>query len=144
MPSVSPSGATSPTIFLQESAPNAVSAFAGSSQLYPVPFIDDLWVDKVNHLLKQCTSVNPYTWISVSSGGIGPNFSDAEVPSGAINGVNTVFNLVNSPNPAKSLSLYLNGVIQTGGGIDYTLAGATITFVVAPATGDTIIAWYRF
>jgi hypothetical protein len=32
--------------------------------------------------------------------------------------------------------------MQQGGGVDYTLAGSTITFVIAPATGDTLLVVY--
>lgn len=70
-------------------------------------------------------------------------FADAEVPAGAINGSNTVFTLLRAPNPLQSLQLYLNGALQTQG-IDYTLSTNTITFTVAPTTGEGFIAWYRF
>ncbi len=72
-----------------------------------------------------------------------PNFADAEVPAGVIDGVNKVFVLAHAPNPAASLQLYL-GEIQWGGGNDYTLAGNTATFVNAPMPGSTPLAWYRF
>jgi hypothetical protein len=137
-------GAQTPTIFQQGSAPNAVGAFSGTSQLYPVPFIDDLWVDTVNHQLKRCTSVAPYIWIDIEGGGSGPNFADEEVPTGAINGSNVTFTLAFTPSPAASLILVLNGVIQhQGAGKDYTISGNTITFAVAPTTGDILLAWYR-
>jgi len=81
----------------------------------------------------------------LAGGGASPNFADAEVPSGAINSVNTVFTLAHIPNPSASLALHLNGVLQTqGGGQDYTLAGNTITFNSAPSTGDGLEAFYRF
>jgi hypothetical protein len=70
-------------------------------------------------------------------------FSDAEIPTGTINGVNTTFTLAATPNPTGSLELFLNGVLQRAGGNDYTLSVSTITMAVAPATGDTLIAWYR-
>lgn len=74
-----------------------------------------------------------------------PMFSDEEVPSGAINGSNTTFTLANAPNPSASLQLFLNGVLQAqGAGEDYTLSGSTITFTVAPSTGDLLLCWYRF
>lgn len=60
------------------------------------------------------------------------NYSDNELPSGAINGTNTVFALAFTPYPAGSLQLFLNGQYQTQG-VDYTLAGSTITFSIAPA-----------
>lgn len=70
-------------------------------------------------------------------------FVDAEVPTGVINGVNTVFTLSTPPDPPESLRLYLNGIVQTEG-IDYALLGDTITYIVTPPqTGDSLIAWYR-
>lgn len=71
------------------------------------------------------------------------NFSDEEIPAGSINSANTVFALANSPNPAASLLLTLNGLVLESGN-DYGLSGNTITMAVAPTTGDVLIAWYRF
>jgi hypothetical protein len=73
----------------------------------------------------------------------GPNFSDNEVPSGSINGSNTTFTLSYSPSPALSLNCFLDGVQQRAGGADFTLSGATITYGVAPPTGETLICSYR-
>lgn len=71
------------------------------------------------------------------------NFVTNEVPSGTINGSNTAFTLANSPT-AGTVSLYLNGVrLQPGAGNDYTISGATITMLYAPATGDQLLADYR-
>lgn len=63
---------------------------------------------------------------------------DEETPSGATDGTNIVFSLVHAPNPPTSLKL-LNGGMRMrknrGGGdtgYDYTLAGSTITYVIAP------------
>lgn len=70
-------------------------------------------------------------------------FADGETPAGAVNGVNTVFTLAHAPNPAGSLLLTLNGVVQKAGA-DYTLAGSTVTFFVPPASGDSLEAWYRY
>lgn len=80
---------------------------------------------------------------AVSLGGAG-TFADAEVPTGAINSSNTVFTLAHTPSPAVSLQLFRNGVLQRAGGIDYTLATATITYVAAPTTGDTHVCSYRY
>jgi hypothetical protein len=82
---------------------------------------------------------------SSGGGGLLPSFADAEVPGGAINGANTVFSLVNSPSPAGSLDLYLNGLLMDQGG-DYTLSNNIITFITAstPQSGDTLLASYRF
>ena len=74
----------------------------------------------------------------------GPVFTDAEVPAGAINGVNATFTLANTPNPASSLVLFRNGMAQKSG-VDFTLTGATVQFLTAaiPQAGDSLLAWYR-
>lgn len=79
-----------------------------------------------------------------ASGAASISFASAEVPAGAINGVNAVYNLAHVPAPSASLQLYLNGVLQTAGGVDYTLVGAQITYVAAPLAGDTHVAYYRY
>ena len=71
-------------------------------------------------------------------------FSDAEVPSGTINGSNTTFTLAHTVSPAASLACYLNGVEQRAAGADYTLATATITYGTAPPTGSTLVCYYRY
>lgn len=70
-----------------------------------------------------------------------PVFVDSEVPAGTINGSNVSFTLANTPTTG-SLHLYLNGVRQAPTA-DYSIATATITMVVAPATNDTLLADYR-
>jgi hypothetical protein len=70
-----------------------------------------------------------------------PNFSDAEIPAGVINGANLTFTLAHAPNPAGSLLLFNNGTLQVPG-TNFTLSGDTITFAVAP-TGN-LLAWYRW
>ncbi len=88
--------------------------------------------------------------VSLESGGGGGGggsfsvFADAETPTGAINGSNVTFTLATAPNPAASLELHNNGVAQEPG-IDFNLAGATITFLAGsiPQTGDSLLAWYR-
>ena len=67
---------------------------------------------------------------------------DNEVPSGTINGSNTAFTLANTP-ISGSVKIYLNGIRFKGGGVDYSISGTTVTFVTAPATGDSILADYR-
>ena len=65
-----------------------------------------------------------------------------EVPSGSINGSNTVFTLANTP-VTDSLSIFLNGLLQEpGAGNDYNLSTATITFTTAPESGDILLANY--
>jgi hypothetical protein len=77
-------------------------------------------------------------------GGSTPGFVDGESLSGALDGVNTTFNLSNVPNPASSLAVYRNGMLQQLGQ-DYTLNGGSVQFVAAaaPQPGDTLLANYR-
>jgi len=71
-------------------------------------------------------------------------FVDGETPTGAVDGVNTLFTLVQSPNPAASLAVYRNGM-RIRSGLDYTSIGATITFAPGyiPQIGDIIQCAYR-
>lgn len=65
------------------------------------------------------------------------NYINGEIPTGAIDGVNMVFGLVDIPLASKD-SGYLNGARQQRG-VDYTLAGATITFTIPPPLLSTIL-----
>ena len=77
-------------------------------------------------------------------GGGSATFVDQEVPGGLVDGANTVFTLANAPVPSTSLHLFRNGILQKAG-FDFTLSGATVTFVsiAVPSQGDTILASYR-
>ena len=71
------------------------------------------------------------------------NFVDKEVPSGDINGANVTYVLANTP-IAGSEHIYLNGVLQeSGAGNDYTITGATITYIVAILTDEKLRVTYR-
>jgi len=78
------------------------------------------------------------------TGAILPNFGDAEVPSGPIDGTNRAFVLANPPSPSASLALFRNGLLQLSGN-DYILNGSTITFNIwaIPQSGDILGAFYR-
>jgi len=70
---------------------------------------------------------------------------DGDSPAGIVDGSNTSFTLSAVPNPASSLAVYRNGMLQKLVQ-DYTLTGAsTIQFVAAdaPQPGDTLLASYR-
>lgn len=84
--------------------------------------------------------------IAVTISASATDFAENETPSGTVNGANDTFTLANTPSPAASLQLYVNGQLQTAGGEDYTLATATITFTAGtiPETGDIIRCWYRY
>ena len=64
-----------------------------------------------------------------------------ETPSGAVDGVNDTFMLAYTPESGTE-EVYLNGLQQDAGGNDYTIVSDTITFVVAPLTGDKIRVSY--
>jgi hypothetical protein len=65
-----------------------------------------------------------------------------ETPSGATNGSNTSYTLLNTPATGME-QVFLNGVLQEpGAGNDYTISGSTITYLTAPATGDRIRVTY--
>lgn len=69
------------------------------------------------------------------------NFVFSEVPSGTVNGTNAAFTLANTPT-SGTVMLYLNGVRQKGGGVDYSISGTTITFTTAPDTGGILLVDY--
>jgi hypothetical protein len=77
-------------------------------------------------------------------GGVQPSFVDGDSPAGIVDGSNTSFTLSAVPNPASSLAVYRNGMLQKIGQ-DYSLTGSTIQFVTAgaPQPGDTLLAGYR-
>lgn len=80
---------------------------------------------------------------STSAGFTAANFVTRETPSGTVNGSTTVFTLANTPT-AGTEEVYLNGILQEpGAGNDYTISGATITYLTAPLTGDKIRVNYR-
>jgi len=87
-------------------------------------------------------SILAYYRVSVSIPGVG--FVDSETPSGAVNGVNNFYTLVQAPSPAASLGVYRNGIRQKSG-LDYTAAGTGITFLggLVPQTGDVLLCSYR-
>ena len=64
---------------------------------------------------------------------------NAETPVGAIDGVNRVFTISTAP---TLLFLMLNGLTQKDSGVDFVIAGTTITFNEAPHAGDTMLALF--
>lgn len=55
----------------------------------------------------------------------------------------TTFAIPIAPASAASLRLYRNGILQTAGGVDYTLTGSTIVFNTALVSTDRLVAFYR-
>ena len=81
---------------------------------------------------------------SSACGGTAPSFVDSDTLTGIVDGSNTSFTLSNAPNPAASLAVYRNGMLDAAG-VDYTVNGAAIRFLAAstPQPGDTLLASYR-
>ena len=90
------------------------------------------------------------TSLSVSALGLKVNattlnatFITREIPSGAVNGSNTAFTLAATP-VVGSEQVFLNGLLQEpGAGNDYTISGAAITYLTAPASTDRLRVNYR-
>lgn len=71
------------------------------------------------------------------------NFVNRETPTPAVDGSTTVFTLANTPT-AGSEMVFLNGLLQEpGAGNDYTISGATITYLTAPLSTDRLRVSYR-
>lgn len=64
-------------------------------------------------------------------------FWEGEVPSGTINGSNTVFTLAQTPVENEAVDVYLDGLKQIPT-TDYSISGTTITFVSAPVAGQNL------
>lgn len=72
------------------------------------------------------------------------NYVVRETPSGLVNSVNATFTLAATPIAGKE-EVYVNGILQnSGAGNDYTISGATITFLAGaiPQTGDVVRVTY--
>jgi hypothetical protein len=78
---------------------------------------------------------------SGGGGGAGGLAAIQEIPTGTIDGSNTVFTLAQTPFAASAVQVYLNGVYRTPT-TDYTISGSTITFVVAPPNASKVEAAY--
>jgi hypothetical protein len=102
-------------------------------------------IDAAAGNLSDCVRVDGTSGPCGSGGGLVPSYSDSEVPSGVVNGVNTMFTLLYAPSPAASLGLFNNGVLLAAG-VDYQLVGNAITFFVGstPQPGDALLASYRY
>lgn len=64
-----------------------------------------------------------------------------ETPSGMVDGSTVDFTLAHTP--LNGIELILNGATLKPG-VDYTLTGATITFIIPPAPGSLIICHYEY
>jgi hypothetical protein len=68
-------------------------------------------------------------------------FPDAVTPTGAVDGTNVTFFLPTTPARATSLLLWWNGLLLKAG-LDYTLAGRTITMLRPLSAGGSLQAVY--
>ena len=121
-------------------------------------------LDEGTSLTDQAKSIN-FTGAGVTAVGVGDNITvtipggsgsstsdiinvvslmtvTREEPSGLINGVNTVFTVVNTI-VIGTESVFINGILLDEAAInDYTIVGSTITFVDPPEVGDKILVSY--
>jgi hypothetical protein len=103
-------------------------------------------IDGAAGTLSDCVRVDGSTGpCGGGGGGVMPLFSDAETPSGSVNGTNTTFTLLHAPSPIDSLILFRNGLLMKHG-LDYAISGSTVTFFLGsiPQTGDVLLASYRY
>lgn len=90
---------------------------------------------------------NDWVMVRIEGAGGGTTLEDhihhvREVPVGAIDGVNTVFELHFEPKVGTE-HLYKNGMLMHDGeGEDYIINGKTITFAEAPLVGAKILVTY--
>jgi hypothetical protein len=72
------------------------------------------------------------------------DFVVRETPTGLVNSSNTTYTLANTPLVGTE-QVFLNGLLQEpGAGNDYTISGATITYLTAPTTGDRLrVSYYK-
>jgi hypothetical protein len=71
------------------------------------------------------------------------DFVTRETPTGTLNGSNTTFTLANTPISGTEM-VFLNGLLQNpGAGNDYTVSGATITYLTAPVSTDVLRVSYQ-
>ena len=65
-----------------------------------------------------------------------------EIPSGTINGTNTNFTLASVPNLGTE-QVFMNGsLLNAGANSDYVVDDSTITFTIAPQSGDVLLVNY--
>lgn len=120
-------------------SPSAASPLTTKGDLYTFTSVDARQAVGANDtvLMADSTTSTGIKWAAASATSMVRN----ETPSGTINSSNTSFTLASTP-LTNSLRLYLNGQRLTYTN-DYTLSGTTITMVVAPTTGDTLLADYE-
>ena len=89
-------------------------------------------------------TANGLEYIDIDLTGIqDDDYISNEIPVGLIDNSNTVYTLANAPINAQAVSVFYNGTFQAqGAGLDYTIAGSTITFVKAPKLNRDLYVTY--
>lgn len=130
-------------------------AYALSSSPYPeeslMLFINGvLQVQPVDYVLSgSLISLTQPIWIgskivaTYSYKRSGNSIAWLEQPIGLVDGVNSSFDVQNTPNPSNSLMVFVNGILQLKDA-DYTLTGKTITFYSPPYISDNLAAIYSY
>lgn len=121
--------------------------FAQSSSPVVCPSAFGQYVVQVVNPANQatCLTLDPSSF--VVSGNVilirSPQFIDAEVPKGTIDGANRSFKLAAVPFPITSLHVFVDG-LRMRSASDYTFTGATIVFALGaqPQPGDTLLVDY--
>lgn len=110
--------------------------------------------DTLNFLLNVAQNQSVLTVLQktgTQSAGSPGTFVGGETPTGTINGTNKVFTLANTPNggiallltpSAGAITLQNVGSVNPQAPYQYSIVGNTITFVIAPPTGASILANY--
>lgn len=114
-----------PTIYKQSNPPDQTASSLNYDQVFPIPWVDDLWVDIQNHLVKRCTGQAPYTWVSIEGGGTGPSLNDPFVTW------TTAADLTNQ----KVIGSFLTSVLQIA--MPFARGGTVLT----PVSAQNIIVW---
>jgi len=107
-----------------------------ASTMCPMSFA----VSNDRFIVVTANSINKSLYQAITDGDIGgvPDFVQ-EVPSGS----GTSFTLAYAPASAASVTLYIDGLLQTqGSGKDYTISGTGITLATALEVGQVIYAFY--
>jgi len=102
-------------------------------------------IDGLEEALKDArvgTGTTIFGGSGVSKIGVERFILDPYTPTGTINGTNTDFVLTKAPNPAASLKVFRNGMLQSLTE-DYTISGKTITFLTTPMSGEIILVEHR-
>jgi len=84
---------------------------------------------------------NGMEWAEDTAGVSASSFVFHEIPTGDINSTNKVYTIAEDP-LAGTVQVFLNGLLQAPGGLDYTVSGTTITFEKAPRTSSILYVHY--